>query len=83
MNTEKDKALNKTDASRSSFFQYLKNLIEIHGEQSFGVYEATTENTNGDQKVILHCCGWVVHRIFLKKNFGINKQKILRKIVKI
>lgn len=43
--------------SRSSFFQYLKNLIEIHGEQSFGVYEATTETTNGDQKVALRCWG--------------------------
>lgn len=43
--------------SRSSFFQYLKNLIEIHGEQSFGIYEAATENTNDDQKVTLCCWG--------------------------
>ena len=43
--------------SRSSFLQYLKNLIEIHGEQMFGIYETTTETTNGDQKVTLCCWG--------------------------
>jgi len=41
----------------SSLFKYLKNLIEIHGEQYFGIYEATTESINGDQKVTLCCWG--------------------------
>jgi len=70
----------------SSLFQYLKNLIEIHGEQYFGIYEATTENINGDQKVTLCCWGCEAKGYMLwseswKKHFNHEKDCEFTKIM--
>jgi hypothetical protein len=43
--------------NRKLFLEYIKKLMEIHGESMFGEYEATTKNLIGDQKIILQCWG--------------------------
>jgi len=70
----------------SSLFKYLKNLIEIHGEQYFGIYEATTESINGDQKVTLCCWGCEAKGYMLwseswKKHFNHEKDCEFTKIM--
>lgn len=37
--------------------EYLASLIDIHGENYFGIHETRTINSDNDQKIELQCWG--------------------------